>query len=255
MNNVIGIVGGVGPYAGIDLATKIFDQTIAETDQEHLPVALLSFSGKIAERSSFVLGESDINPGYGISEVILELEKIGSSVVGIPCNTAHAPKIFNVILDELKRKNSKVQIVHMIDEVARFIHEEYPEINQVGVLSTLGTRESGIYDDCLAQNGLNIVPPDEMTLEKIHDAIYSIKAKSNPVDESTRQKLSESIDFLSAKGAEAVILGCTELPLAYDCTDKHLVIIDPAMVLARALIREFDPAKLKMLKVNQLITQ
>jgi len=250
MNNVIGIVGGVGPYAGIDLATKIFDQTIAETDQEHLPVALLSISGKIADRTTFVLGESEINPGYGISEVILELEKIGSSVVGIPCNTAHAPNIFNIILDVLKRKNSKVKLIHMINEVARFIQEEYPEINHVGVLSTLGTRESGIYNDYLARNGLNILLPDKMTLKTVHEVIYSIKAKSNPVEETARQNLSESIDALIAIGAEAVILGCTELPLAFNGAEKNCVIIDPALVLARALIREFDPAKLKKLEVN-----
>ncbi len=254
MNNIIGIVGGVGPYAGIDLVTKIFDQTNAETDQEHLPVALLSVSGKIADRTTFVLGESEINPGYGISEVILQLEKIGSNVVGIPCNTAYAPEIYNVILDELKRKNSKVKLIHMIDEVARFIQEEYPEINRVGVLSTLGTREARIYDDCLSINGLNLVPPDEMTLKKVHDAIYSIKAKSNPVEDSARQNLSESIDALIAIGAEAVILGCTELPLAFDGAKKNCVIVDPALILARALIREFDPTKLKKLGANKLIT-
>ena len=59
--HLIGIVGGVGPYAGLDLAEKIFDQTDARSDQEHLPVALLSILGEIEDRTAFILGNSKMS--------------------------------------------------------------------------------------------------------------------------------------------------------------------------------------------------
>lgn len=259
MSRSIGIIGGVGPYAGLDLAQKIFDQTAAIKDQEHLPVALLSYSAKIADRTPFVLGESTINPGYAIAEIILDLEQRGSSVIGIPCNTAHAPTIFNVIQEELKHKNSKVTLIHMIREVISFIQREYPGLNYIGVLSTLGTHKSGIYTDLIKQNHLRNVFPDDSTLEVVHDVIYNpeygIKAQSNPVSEIARYKLLDAIGSLASKGAEAIILGCTELPLAFDEVEEHhCVIIDPALILARAMIQEFAPHKLKEMIVKQVQT-
>ena len=53
--NIIGIVGGVGPYAGLDLTEKIFGQTIASSDQEHLPVALLSLPERIEDRTRYLV--------------------------------------------------------------------------------------------------------------------------------------------------------------------------------------------------------
>ena len=63
---IIGIVGGVGPYAGIDLVRKIFDQTIAKSDQEHLSINLLSFPKDIEERTLFLLSKITVNPAHAI---------------------------------------------------------------------------------------------------------------------------------------------------------------------------------------------
>ena len=69
----IGIVGGVGPHAGLDLTRKLFDHTRAETDQEHLPVMLYSFPDRIGERPAFLLGKTVDNPGEAIGDIMAEL--------------------------------------------------------------------------------------------------------------------------------------------------------------------------------------
>jgi aspartate racemase len=120
---VIGIVGGVGPYAGLDLAQKIFDQTLAHTDQEHLPLALLSVPHRITDRTAFLTGKTAENPALAISEVIWELQRCGATVVGIPCNTAHAAPIFTEIE---KRLPPTVKLLHIIAEVGRYIQEKHP---------------------------------------------------------------------------------------------------------------------------------
>ena len=123
---IIGIVGGMGPYAGLELVKKIFDLTEANSDREHLSVFLLSMPSQIEDRTSYLLGEATTNPAYAISKIILDLEKIGSSIVAIPCNTSHAPPIFNEIIKNLEQNNSKVKLVQMIDEVAKFIQSDRP---------------------------------------------------------------------------------------------------------------------------------
>ena len=249
---MIGIVGGVGPYAGLDLTKKIFDQTLAGSDQEHLPVILVSRPDKIADRTEYLLGRVGTNPAYAIARIIGTLERAGATVVGIPCNTAHAPAIFDLITGELERAGSAVRVLHMIREVAIFLHEIHPGIRQVGVLATVGTYRTGTYSGALAAEGFGVVLPDEDRQQWVHDAVYDpdfgIKAQSNPVSAEARRRLLQTIGVLAEAGAEAVILGCTEMPLAVDeRTVDGTAIIDPTLVLARALIRETAPQKLRPL--------
>lgn len=244
---MIGIVGGVGPYAGIDLVRKIFDQTIATCDQDHLPVSMISLPHKIPDRTEFLLGHSNDNPALPISHIILTLYQQGASVIGIPCNTSHAAPIFKEILN---RKPKEVKLVHMINEVAVFLKHQYPSVINVGILSTTGTFVSNVYPDCLASHGLlGIQVSEEIQHNHIQPAIYNqnygIKAKSNPVTEQAKKDLYTGIDFLIGKGAQAIVLGCTEIGLALtDSETCGIPLIDSTKVLARALVQNFSPEKL-----------
>ena len=96
VENMIGVIGGMGPYAGLDLVEKIFAETIASTDQDHVPVAMLSCPASITDRSAFLLGKSAENPANAIAEVALRLERSGAAIAGMPCNSAHARLILTV---------------------------------------------------------------------------------------------------------------------------------------------------------------
>jgi len=252
----IGIIGGVGPYAGIDLVKKIFDQTYANSDQEHLPVLLISMPGQIVDRTAFILGQTGINPAYAIYQKIKVLEKMGVDIVGIPCNTTHSPQIMNVIVNKLKNSKSKIKLINMVSEVGGFILENFAGLRNVGVLSTTGTYKSGVYQEYLDKMGLKVIVPDEFVQENlinkaIYDPKFGIKAQSNPVTEKARNLLMEGSFYLERKGAEAVVLGCTEIPLAFtQNTIGNAVVIDSTLVLARALIREAAQEKLKPLGID-----
>ena len=114
----IGIVGGVGNYAGIELMKKICDYSGARTDQEHLPIYIISTPHKIEDRSRFLLNETDQNPGDAIAEIVSSLLAGGAEVVGIPCNTAHAPPIFDKIKESVP---AGFKLLHLIDEVGQYI--------------------------------------------------------------------------------------------------------------------------------------
>lgn len=241
MSKIIGIVGGMGTYAGIDLLKKIADNTGAARDQDHLSVAMLSLPAKIFDRSEFLFGEVDENPGYEIAGVIKELYRTGACVFGIPCNTAHVPEILQPVLEVIP---DGCKLVNMLEEVAAYISSNFPEVKNVGIMGTNGVFKTRVYDEYLSEAGLNTIYPDEdvqyrMVHPAIYDMEYGIKAFSEPVNERAKIDLIKVTGMLINEGAQAIVLGCTEIPLAI--TQKSIgdiPLIDANDVLAKAIVKE-----------------
>jgi len=246
----IGVVAGAGPYAGLDLVSKILSQTIADCDQEHLTIIGLFQPGQLPDRTQYLAGKSDINPAHAIAQQVAALARAGADVAAIPCNTAHAPAIFDVVLAELGQMEVQIEFLHMIEETAHYLCRHYPHIRRLGVLSTTGTYTAEIYPQLLSLQGFETVTPAWVVQERqvqptIYDTSYGIKATGRATVQA-RKGLDAGIDNLRQQGAEAIILGCTEIPLAI--TEKHIhdmIVIDPTLILARALIRQANPQKLK----------
>jgi aspartate racemase len=249
---IIGIVAGVGPFAGLDLLSKILDQTIASSDQAHLTIATLSQPNQIVDRTEYLLGQVTENPASAFVTQLLKLEQMGAQVTGIPCNTAHAPAIYDLIREGLRAAGSQLHLLHMIEETAVFLDQHHPHIQHIGILSTTGTYLTRIYPNLLARMGFTAVVPERAMQEEIvHPAVYhpSYGLKTTGTATPTaRANLLAAIQALQQKGAQAIILGCTEMPLAItEPALNGLPIIDPTFILARALIREANPSKLKPL--------
>ena len=257
MMHMIGIVGGVGPFAGLDLTRKIFTQTLAASDQEHLPVALLSVPGRIPDRSEYLLGRAQDNPAYPVTELLRQLELIGATVAGIPCNTMHAPQIFDIIEENLVEQGSKILLLNMLVEVASFIAREFKGMEKIGILSTTGTWKSGIYARELEKKGLVPISPFQDMQQEVHAAIYDgsygIKAQSNPVARRARNQLLHGLRHLKDRGAQGIVLGCTEASYALPHHMlEDLPLFDATAILARRLIAHSYPEKLKSLKDSGL---
>ena len=251
------IGGGVGPMAGVALHALIIENTLTDgKDQGHLEVHHFSRSSDLPDRTAFLLGSEGVNPAEGMARTLrcawAALSACGKEGVGaVPCNTFHAPEIFGPFLRILKDEGIRIPVLHMLDETARFIDEAYPGIRRIGVLSTSGTRKTGIYRDLLQAKGLALVDLPEERQDELQDAIYNsewgLKAAS-PASGRARGRLSDFAGLLASLGAEAVILGCTEIPLALpEKTLHNVILINPVLALARALIREAAPRKLKAL--------
>jgi len=246
----IGIVGGAGPYAGLDLAQKLLQQTKANTDQDYLPTLLISTPELIEDRTDFLLGETKKNPAHAIFSNLCDLEELGATVAGIACNTAHAPEIRNVFIEKLKVSESKLKLLDMISETAEFLRNDCQEVNTIGVLSTIGTWKAGFYPDLLEEYGFEVLTLNEQQQQDLHNEalfnpVYGIKVQAHPVSVQARNALLEGVHTLEKKGAQAIILGCTEIPLGI--TERILsesYCIDPGLIMARALIREFCIDKL-----------
>lgn len=248
---MIGIVGGVGPLAGLDVFKKIIEETEAVRDQEHLPVILSSQPHRIVDRTAFLTGKEKANPAYAFLDIIKELDASGAHIAAIPCNTAHAPAIFDILKQELAKLPLTIQLLHLVEETAKYIQVNYPG-SKVGVLSTTGTRDTGLYTHILQKYDIESIAPTDTYQEKVHQAIYNesygIKAFSSPVTVKVKEDLIEVVKELKNQGAQVIVLACTELPLAL--TEKSyfdLPAIDPNRILARSLIKNIAPNKLKSL--------
>lgn len=247
---IIGIVGGMGPKTGIDLANKIIKNTLADSDQEHIPLLLVSYPDKIKDRTDFLQGKHPENPAFAIYELIRQLESWGANIIGIPCNTSHAPQIMDVVSKQLAEQHSKVVLVNMIEAVAEFIVQHFSGTKCIGLLATLGTYQQGIYPAVFSKFGLEIIIPDQLTQQAIHQAIYDpeygIKSTLALNLDKAKSILADASQGLVDAGAQVVVLGCTEIPLALNENNHHgITLIDPTEILARRLIELADCNKLK----------
>jgi len=253
MDRIIGIVGGLGPYAGIDLNKKIFDQTISSRDQDHLNVLLASFPGQISDRTEYIYDKTIENPAFQIYNVIKILNDQGADVIGIPCNTAHCTHIFDVIQKMILNNNMEINLINMIEETALFMQNHYGSVKTAGILATNGTVYTNIYTDVFSKYRISVLnPDDEIQNNCVHRAIYDnlfgIKSISDPVDKRAIHLLNKSVDHLIENSADAIILGCTEIPMALAKMNKASVpFVDPTLILARALVKQVAPEKLKPL--------
>lgn len=246
----LGIVGGMGARAGIDLATKLLSQCKSNSDQDYIPIVLSSVPSTTSDRSEYLTGLTKRNPAAGIVEALKELELLRASVVGIPCHTSHAPQIYRCVTQQVEKLGLKLKVIHLVDEVMKHLQCYHSDLENIGVLSTFGTRLSNIYPLTLRKHGFNAVELNDAQAMKLHDTIYDpvygIKSQSFPPSDLACKFVRECVTDLIKKGADAILLACTELPLVIK---EHLFdgvhIIDSTLVLARGMVESVEPAKLK----------
>jgi aspartate racemase len=258
---IIGIAGGVGPYAGLDLNRKIFDNTLTDgTDQDHLEVVLHSSGPLVADRTAWLLdGSSSGNPAEGLFESLRALAAAGATVAAIACNTAHTERILDPLKDMLYKSGLEIELVDMIEQTGIFIDKEFSGTGggdedapvRIGLLSTAGTLATGVYDRL--ESGrfgvVELLRPDPDVADAVHRAIYDqhwgIKAQSNPVSARATKDCVDAVRHLAERGAGAVVLGCTELPLAVPGKEMcGIALIDPGEIVARTLISRVAAEKL-----------
>jgi len=227
---VIGILGGMGPEATLNLFKKIIQITPATRDQEHLQVIIYN-NPKIPDRTDAILGKGE-SPVPMIVNTGLSLAKAGADLIVIPCISAH------FFLEELRQKIN-LPILSALDEVSSFITLNNPQIKSVGLLATKGTIQGGFFQKKLQDNNINTLVPDSDSQELVMSAIYKIKSlKASHVREESNKILVDIANLLIKKGSQGIIAGCTEIPLALKSKDLIVPLFDPILILAKAAVRE-----------------
>jgi aspartate racemase len=217
-----GIAGGMGPLATIELMRLVMEETPATCDQEHIPLLVYS-NPQIPDRTKAILGEGP-SPVKALVESAQLLEKAGATFLAFPCNTAH------YFLPEVEVRVS-VPIIDMIEETA--IEVEKAGVAKIGILATDGTIKTGIYQKALKRRGIEAEIPDEKRQLAVMEAIYGVKAGYDLKD---AERILEPVLIYMIERVDAVIAGCTELPMLLRGPAHGLVVIDTLRVLARRIV-------------------
>ena len=220
----IGIIGGMGPLATADLFEKIILHTKAQRDQDHLRV-LIDSNTSIPDRTEALLhGGQDPTPQLTASAALLE--NMGAQVLIMPCNTAH--NFYDPIAAAVH-----IPVLHMIRLTAQALQKR--GITTAGLLATDGTIQTGIYQRTFSGTGIRLLAPKLEGQQAIMRMIYQgVKAGDLHYDPVAAQ---QAMEELLLRGAQTLILGCTELPLAAQLYHLDYPFTDPTLELALAAIR------------------
>ncbi len=227
----LGVIGGLGPLATARFLELITDMTAAETDQEHIHV-LIDSNPATPDRTAFLLGDTDRDPYPYLLRGGMNLKKIGAQVLAIPCNTAH--RFYDRLTEDIG-----LPIVHMIRNTAEYLKRR--GIRQAGILATDGTNAVGIYRDHFDEAGIGTLFPPKDDQALVMKAIYDGVKAGRPV---AKEELLAVSDRLRERGAQIIVLGCTELsvvkknyPLGAGFTDAMEIMSAAAIAACGAAVK------------------
>lgn len=222
-----GIIGGMGPSATCDLMQKIIDNTDAQDDQHNIHL-LVDQNTDVPDRTAAIL-RGGADPMPELTKSARRLEAAGADFLCMSCNTAH------YFHDKLSKEVS-IPILNMPEESARELKRR--GIRKVGLLATDGTIQTGVYHRYLKAEGIDVVVPEGENQAVVMKLIYECVKKNVPTRDYPAAAVAKTVTDLKTRGAEAYLLACTELPIAFDRLGYRDGFVDPTLVLARAIVRE-----------------
>jgi aspartate racemase len=222
----IGIVGGMGPLAGVYLQQLIIEATPARKDQDHFQVVCFT-NPHVPDRIRSLADDGGRRYAEAVRASARLLVGVGVSHIVIPCNTAHAR------LAEIRR-GVDVPIVNMVELALQALVAEHGRGQRVGLLATVGTIEQRIYHDGLPGAALEWVLPGGGEQRRVSEAILAIKVNEAP---RVGPDLLAVTRALVERGARVILVGCTELSICLDALRPAGVpLVDPMRILAGHLV-------------------
>lgn len=200
MKDKLGVIGGLGPMATAYFMELVIRMTDAAADQEHIEM-LICNCPTIPDRTRYLLGKTEESPLPKMLALGEMLAREGAACIAIPCITAHC------FYDELTTA-LPIPVIHAIRETV--LQLKRAGITTAGIMATDGTIATGLITRELEREGIAALVPSEARQSDVMHLIYNnIKANRPPEMDRFRAAAGE----LREKGAEAIILGCTELAL------------------------------------------
>jgi aspartate racemase len=255
---IIGIIGGAGPDATIDLQIELAKQMRiklnAISDQDHYRVIVDNYT-TMPDRS-LSLAKNAASPLKHMQEAAITLEKIGCNLLAYPCNTAHAffPEIQKVL---------NIPLIDMLAATIQHIKLQ-PRINKIGILCTNMTRNLNLYKGLQSDLSIATCYPGDEYQAQVMQAIFAVKAgyttssieklehktkimqylqqesdlpyNTDSFKNSPKELFEAAAQSLLQQGADAILLGCTEIPLCLTELIHGIRIINPTQILATAVI-------------------
>ena len=220
----LGVIGGLGPMATAYFMELVTSMTDANCDQEHLRMLIYSIP-ETPDRTSFILGRSKESPLPFMVEAGLALKSLGVDVIAVPCITAH------YFQRELEASVG-VRMLNAISDCADLLKESC--VTNAGLMATEGTVSTGLFQRELESRGISLTVPGTEGQRRVTSLIYDC-VKRGIVPDMDSFRLVK--DELRQKGAEVILLGCTELSVIKKEHDTGDGVLDVMEVLASSAVK------------------
>jgi len=221
----IGILGGMGPMATVELFKSIIKKTPAEKDQEHIPIIINNIP-QVPDRTKAILNSGE-DPIPILRESAIKLEKAGADFIVIPCNTAH------YFINEIQEA-VEIPILNMIKSTI----DQIDSGSKVGLLATSGTIKTGVYQH-YGEDKVQIITPNDELQEKVMEVIYGEQGvKAGHYNDELTKKMLQVVDHLKENDANTIIAGCTEIRLVLKDSDiENGSLLTPIDIIAEKAIQ------------------
>ena len=221
----IGLIGGMSWESTIPYY-RIINEKIKESLGGLHSARIILYSVEFAEIEACQANGEWERSAEILGDAAMKLESAGADFIVICTNTMH--KVFQDV-----QAGVKVPVLHIAKATASKLIES--NVKKVALLGTIYTMTQDFYKSVLIESGLEVVIPDDIQMQEINRIIFEELCKGKIVD-SSREYFSKVIDSLKAKGAQAVILGCTEIGLLVTEDKSALKVFDTTVIHAKAAV-------------------
>src|SRR5258708_23502553 len=222
---VIGVLGGMGPAATLDFMAKVYAADTAPVEQDRVRL-IVDCNRAVRDGTAAARGEGP-SPGPVRAAMAGGRGAAGADVLVIACNTAHAWRA------EVAAA-AGVPVLSMIDAACDALASASPGARRVGLLAGQGCLGAGVYQDAFAERGWTAILPDAGAQAAFMNALYRVKGGA--LGASERAAFLACASDVAAAGAEAILAGCTEVPLLLGPADAPVPLIDATRALAERAV-------------------
>jgi aspartate racemase len=226
-DKVVGVIGGMGPEATVDLMMRVIRATPAEDDIDHIRM-IVDNNPKVPSRIKAIIEGTGESPGPSMAEMARNLAASGADFLVIPCNTAH------YYYDEV-RSAVAIPVMNMIDVTVETVINENASIRTVGLLASRAVLMTGLYTKPFKGKGVDVIYPSPGLQDLLMASVSRIKTGKYDIGDG--EVLQSAAEELARKRAEALIVACTELSIICDGLDAGVKVYDSSQVLAERIVR------------------
>ncbi len=224
----VGILGGMGPEATVDLMRRVIAGTPARDDADHIRM-LVDSNPRVPSRIEALIDRTGESPVPCLVEMARGLERQGADFLVIPCNTAHHYHAEVAAAVD-------VPVLNLIGMTARDAGRACPDLARVGLLASSALMRIRLYEPWFEQLGVGVLYPGSGVQRELMALIRAVKTGRYTAPQVAA--CDRAAEDLQAQGAQCLVVACTELSVVAERLDTDLPVCDAADVLARAVIRE-----------------
>lgn len=220
----VGVLGGMGVQATLELMKRVQATTVAEDDQDHIPM-FVDMNPQVPSRIRHVIEKTGPDPGPVLAQMALRLEQAGAEVLAMPCNTAH------LYAREIEQ-NVDIALLNMPKLACSEAARDLQAGTIVGILASPATNSTGLFGNAFAAFGVDTIYP--VSEADVLASIRRIKMAGPTRADIT--VLEREAEILAQRGAEKIIIGCSEFSLISDRIKSPIPVLDTLDVLVRAIV-------------------